>query len=217
MWLTRVQFVNVSVYDGLVTTIFTHWTLVYCMVKFCFTIYRRVILAIYLLQETPLIAYKRQQYIRQYVIRSKVQKKQTLEKRNPRGMKKCWQNCTMCRESKVIKINGIEWKINHKLHCKSDNEVVAFICKEDNWREVYVGKTKRFLKLHVDEHQGNISNRKIEKATGEHFSQPSHSLADILVTALERVKRNNILYRKEREEYFIRLFYTYNREINKKR
>ena len=102
------------------------------MVKFRFTIYRRVILAIYLLQDTPLIAYKRQQYIRQYVIRSKVQKKQTLEKRNPRGMKKCWQNSRMCRESKVIKINGIEWKINHKLHCKSDNEVVAFICKKDN-------------------------------------------------------------------------------------
>ena len=34
--------------------------------------------------------------------------------------------------------------------------------------------------------------------------------------ALERVKRNNILYRKEREEYFIRLFDTYNRGMNKK-
>ena len=81
----------------------------------------------------------------------------------------------MCRESKVININGIEWKINHKLHCKSDNEVVAFICKKDNWREVYVGETKRFLKLHVDEHQGNISNRNIEKQPVSTF--PSQATA----------------------------------------
>ena len=167
----------------------------------------------------PLIAYKRQQNIRQYVIRSKVQIKQTYEKRNVRGMKKCGQNCTMfpyVREGKVNKINGIEWKINHNLHCKSYNVVYALICKKDNCREVYIGETKRLLKFRIDEHRGYISNRKIEKATGEHFSQPGHSLADLSVTALERVKRNNILYRKEREEYFIRLFDTYNRGINKK-
>ena len=167
----------------------------------------------------PIIAYKRQQNIRQYVIRSKVQIKQTYEKRNVRGLKKCGHNCTMCpyvREGKVIKINGIEWKINHNLHCKSYNVVYALICKKDNCREVYIGETKRLLKFRIDEHQGYISNRKIEKATSEHFSQPGHSLADLSVTALERVKRNNILYRKEREEYFIRLFDTYNRGINKK-
>ena len=167
----------------------------------------------------PLIAYKRQQNIRQYVIRAKVQKKQIYEKRNIRGMKKCGQSCTMCpyvREGKVIKINGIEWNINQNLQCKSYNVVYALICKKENCREVYVGETKRFLKFRVDDHRGYISNRKIDQATGEHFSLPGHSLADLLVKAIERVKRNNILYRKEREEYFIRLFDTYNRGINKK-
>jgi hypothetical protein len=167
----------------------------------------------------PLIAYKRQQTIRQYVIRAKVQKKQIYEKRNIRGMKKCGQSCTMCpyvREGKTIKINGIEWKINQNLHCKSYNVVYALICKKENCREVYVGEPKRFLKFRVDDHRGYISNRKMNQASGEHFSLPGHSLADLSVTALERVKRNSILYRKEREEYFIRLFDTYNRGINKK-
>ena len=134
-------------------------------------------------------------------------------------MRKCGQSCTMCpyvREGKVIKINGIEWNINQNLHCKSYNVVYALICKKENCREVYVGETKRFLKFRVDDHRGYISNRKIDQATGEHFSLPGHILADLSVTALERVKRNNILYRKEREEYFIRLFDTYNRGINKK-
>ena len=87
----------------------------------------------------PLIAYNRQQNIRQYIIRSKIQKEQKYEKRTVRGMKKCGQNCTMCpyvREGKVIKINGIEWKINHNLHCNSYNVIYALICKKDNCREV---------------------------------------------------------------------------------
>ena len=76
--------------------------------------------------------------------------------------------------------------------------------------------TRRFLKFCIDDHCGYISNRKIHKATGDHFNKPGHSLADLSVTALERVKRNNPLYRKEREEYFMRLFDTYHRGINKK-
>ena len=53
-------------------------------------------------------------------------------------MKKCGQSCTMCpyvREGKVIKTNGIEWKINQNLHCKSYNVVYALICKKENCRE----------------------------------------------------------------------------------
>ena len=52
--------------------------------------------------------------------------------------------------------------------------------------------------------------------TGEHFNLPGHSLADLSVTAIEQAKVNSLLYRKEREEYFIRLFNTFNKGINKK-
>ena len=136
----------------------------------------------------PLVAFRRQQNIRQYVIRAKVQTKQNYPTRRKISMKRCGKNCTICpyvKEGKAITINGIEWKINQNLHCKSYNVVYALICKKDNCREVYVGETKRFLKFRIDKHRGYISNRKIDQATGDHFNKPGHSLADLSVTALE--------------------------------
>ena len=112
-------------------------------------------------------------------------------------MRKCGTNCTACpyiREGKRIKINGQEWKINGDLHCKSFNVIYAVVCKKENCREVYIGETKRFLKFRLDNHRGYIVNKHLTEATGEHFNLPGHSLADISVTAIEKVKQNNTLY-----------------------
>ena len=46
------------------------------------------------------------------------------------------------------------------------------------------------------------------KATGQHFDSPGHSLSDLCITVLERVRSNDYLYRKEREKYFIRILFT---------
>ena len=140
-------------------------------------------------------------------------------KRKLNGMRKCGEGCTACpyiREGKRIKINGVEWKINQDLHCDSYNIVHPLICKKENCRKVYIGESKRLLKVRLDDHRGYVANNQLTKATGEDFNLPGHSLADLSVTAIERAKVNNTLYRKERKEYFIRLFNTYHRGINKK-
>ena len=90
------------------------------------------------------------------------------------------------------------------------------VCKKDNCRQVYIGESKRFLKARLDDHRGYIVNNHLTKATGQHFNLPGHSLADLSVTAIEQAKVNSLIYRKEREEYFIRLFNTFHKGINKK-
>ena len=75
---------------------------------------------------------------------------------------------------------------------------------------------ERYIKSRLDDHRGYIVNQKLGKATGFHFNQPGHSLSDSTFSVLERVKKNNLVYRKEREEYMIRLFITYHKGINKK-
>jgi hypothetical protein len=48
-------------------------------------------------------------------------------------MTKCESGCTACpyiKEGKSININGIKWKINQQLNCKSFNIVYAVICKK---------------------------------------------------------------------------------------
>ena len=171
-------------------------------------------------KKPPLIAYKRQQNLKGMLIRAKVASKgKKYPKRKLLGMKKCGDSCTVCpyiREGKSIKINGVDWKINRKLNCKSFNVVYAIICSKENCKLAYVGETKRILKFRIDDHLGYVSNS-IDTATGSHFTQPGHSLANLQVTAIEQIKKtNDNEYRKEREEYFIRKFNTVNKGINRK-
>ena len=59
-------------------------------------------------------------------------------------------------------------------------------------------------------------NHFTNKATGQHFNLPGHSLSNLRVTAVEQVKKSDILYRKEREVYFINKFDTYHNGMNRK-
>ena len=53
------------------------------------------------------------------------------------------------------------------------------------------------------------------KSEIEYFNEPSHSLSDMTLTVLERVKSSDDMYRKEREKYFIRKFNTYYKGLNR--
>ena len=79
----------------------------------------------------------------------------------------------------------------------------------------YVGETKRILKYRFAEHRGYVNNRDESQATGEHFNLPGHSVSDMTVTILEKVKSDDDMYRKEREKYFIRKFNTFYKGLNK--
>ena len=93
--------------------------------------------------------------------------------------------------------------------------MLLFAKKKKSCRDVYIGETKGFLKFRLDVHHGYIVNRHLTEAIAEHFNLPGHSLANFSVTALEKVKVINPLYRKEREEYFITQFNIYHNGINK--
>ena len=75
---------------------------------------------------------------------------------------------------------------------------------------------KTYFCIHLAQHRGYIQNKDISQATGQHFNLPGHSLADLMVTIIEQVKKSDTLYRKEREEYHIRRFNTLHKGINRK-
>ena len=64
------------------------------------------------------------------------------------------------------------------------------------------------LKFRLSDHRGYIYNKDRTKATCLHFNLPGHSLADLSITVIEQVKKNDLIYRKEREELHIRRFDT---------
>ena len=53
----------------------------------------------------------------------------------------------------------------------------------------YIGETKRMLKFRLADHRGYINNPDETQATGKHFNSPGHSLADLSITVLEKLKK----------------------------
>ena len=169
-------------------------------------------------KKPPLIAFRRQANIRNFLIKSKVSPPpKPYPRRDKIGMTKCTKSCTACpyvQKGKSIKIAEDKlWKITKNLSCEYYNVVYLLECQKCGQR--YVGTTGRQLKHRLAEHRGYIKNQVVSKATGAHFNMPGHSLANLKVTILEQTKGKDIAYRLEREKYFVRILDTYNNGINR--
>ena len=105
--------------------------------------------------------------------------------------------------------------IEKKVNCETYNCIYMLECKKCGKR--YVGETGRMLKARMSDHRGYISNQVVAISTGDHFNLPGHSLADLNITILERVKKDDENYRKEREAYFINKFNTFYKGINNRK
>ena len=172
--------------------------------------------------EPPLTAFKRQRNLKDILIRAKVPEAiKRNPKRNIKGMIKCNQvycrACPFIKERKNIKIDSHNaWNINKSVGCISHNIVYIIECDKEGCREKYIGETKRTLRFRLAEHRGYVVNKHTDKATGAHFNSPGHSEANLKISVIDQVKKHSDLYRKEREDFFIRKFNTYNDGLNKK-
>ena len=171
--------------------------------------------------EPPLTAFKRQKNVRDYLIRAKVPKiVPSRPQRNNVGMKKCGKFCHACpfiMEGKNVKSSeNFKWKITKHVTCESYNVVCIIQCKKENCKQQYIGETERKLKDRLSDHKGYITNRHMNQPTGAHFNEKGHTIADMKISILEKVKQKNAIYRKERETYLIRKFNSFYKGLNKK-
>ena len=169
--------------------------------------------------EPPLVAYRRQKNIKYFLIISKIPKNVNRQsKRDKRGMKKCGKQCPACpfvREGKLVKLNKSSWTINSVVNCESSNIIYLIECSKQGCNERYIGESSRPLKERIQEHRDYIRSMFPTQATGQHFNQKGHSLGDMTVTILEKVKKNDNSYREEREKLLIRKFNTFYKGINR--
>ena len=87
-------------------------------------------------------------------------------------------------------------------------------CNLPKCKQKYIGESERSLRDRVSEHVGYIKTNKIETSTGAHFNLPGHSVANLTATIIEKVKSEDIFYRKERETYHIQKFNTFYSGLN---
>ena len=168
----------------------------------------------------PLTGFRRQRNLKDHIIRAQVPPiPKPYPSRNKFGMKKCGKQCTICpfvTEGKETKVKETKWETRQNVDCNSFNAVYLIKCNKENCKQnVYIGETGRILKFRIDEHRGYIQKQKLDEATGAHFNLPGHSIDNFSVTILEIPKKNDILYRKERERFHIRRFNSCRDGMNK--
>ena len=173
--------------------------------------------------EPPLTGFKRQKNLRDHLVRAKVPVKENkYPNRKLKGMTKCnAAHCRVCpfiKESKSVNINqNTKWNINKTVNCGSMNVIYLIECDKENCPQSrYIGETSRCVRSRLAEHLGYIRSKVTDKATGAHFNLPGHSVANLKLTVIEQVKRQSNIYRKEREDYFIKKFDTYHSGLNRK-
>jgi hypothetical protein len=167
--------------------------------------------------EPPLVAYRRQKNVKDFLIRAKVPPPpQIRPKRKIPGMKKC-QKCVICpfiKEGKTVKGPNFTWKLNEELNCSTQNIIYMIECNLEKCKQKYIGESERTLHERISEHVGYVRTKKTNLTTGQHFNKPGHSLGNMTVTILKKVKSKDPFYRKERETYYIRKFNTFYRGLN---
>ena len=172
--------------------------------------------------QPPLTAFKRQRNLRDILIRAKVPPpSENYPKRKLRGMSKCDRNCTACpyiKPGNKVRIKeNTYWNINRHVNCQSFNVIYMIECNKEKCKQKYIGETGRIFKYRLDEHRGYVNTKDDTQATGAHFNQPGHTLANLQATVLELVNKNDEAYRKEREHFYIRKFNTFHEGMNKQK
>ena len=149
--------------------------------------------------EPPMVAHRRQKNIREYLIRAKVAPKIGRIQRTKNGMRKCNKPCKACpliKETKLIKSDQFKWEIRKDVNCGTPNSIYLLECSKCEQR--YIGESKRPIRERISEHAQYVRSILSNKATGEHFNLPGHSLANMKFTILEQAKKTDDLYRKQR-------------------
>ena len=97
----------------------------------------------------------------------------------------------------------------------SFNIIYLIECDKERCKARYIGQSFRTLKKRFSEHMDYIKSIFQTQATGEHFNLPEHIIANVKITIIEKVRKNNESYRKEKETIQIRRFNTFYDGINR--
>ena len=112
--------------------------------------------------QPPLTTFRRQQNLRNFLIKSKVPPPPDIhQKRFLKGMKKCGKFCPTCpfvEKGKDVVINkSLKLILSTRMTCESYNIVYLLRCEKCG--EKYIGSTVPQLKHRLADHKGYITNQ----------------------------------------------------------
>ena len=162
--------------------------------------------------EPSLVAYKRSQNLGNLLVRAKIRK----EKRSSRvknGFKRCERACEMCFRSHQDPVKehacqktGKSWPISTPITCTTKNVIYRLTCSKcPQSKFLYIGETGRRACDRFQEHRGYVTQGKLDKPAGEHFTQKGHTTMNMVFLPFEKVSPlEDTALRRVREKVWIR-------------
>ena len=98
--------------------------------------------------------------------------------------------CTHCSNTSTTKVfyhphTGQEYKIKHFINCNTTHVVYMLKCP---CSKIYIGQTKRNLKIRIAEHKAAIRHGNMDYAIARHYKERCHgSAATLKFIGLEKV------------------------------
>ena len=135
-------------------------------------------------------------------------------------MFKCSKPCSICpyvKAQKSVKSTKNTTSVElHKYHtCNDENICYIIVCGKS--QQQYIGETEFTVRQRFLQHRGYVRREETGQATGNHFSLPGHSMADMTISVLERITTSDPMYRKVRESHWIEQFEARRKGINRRR
>ena len=127
----------------------------------------------------------------------------------------CLVHYFLCFKPFKVWKGKVEWKIRRHVDSQTSNVVYMIECQKQTCQLRYIGETNRTVKEKFPEQKGYIINKKLNQATGNPSNQLGQSLHDLKIGIVEKVKNQDELKRKVREQFHINKFNTYYEGVKK--
>ena len=152
--------------------------------------------------QKPIIAYRKMKSIKNYIVRTDINKKENKSKPSTQPCKKC-KTCKIINTDTYIKneYNGREIKLLAEGNCRTKNIIYVARCKIHGL--IYVGHSSEELRERFSKHKYDAVKRPDNNELASHIKEHNHNFeTDIDVTIL----RKDIFEKGEREileDYYI--------------
>ena len=153
--------------------------------------------------KNPILAFKRGTNIRDSLVHAKTRKAMKGDVRDEGTGCKCKICCVLLKE---VSVGGVTVG-KSRIGCKTTNVIYGVYCERCK-RIRYVGETGTSLYAILQNHLSSVRCNRLELPVARHFSVDGHDIGDIKVIGLERVWKNDVFYRRQREMRWIRLLGT---------
>ena len=152
--------------------------------------------------EPPIVAYRRPKNLRNLLVSAELKSadNEPNQGSSPCGSKRCL-TCRHIRTRETFKstTTGQPFYVRATATCKTSNVIYVIECRR--CRKQYVGETQNPLHIRLNGHRGDINNRRTEKPVAAHFT-PGHSLDDLTIMVVEKMRSSDANLRKKRESYW---------------